>query len=234
MKKELKILLVNLVTSIRMVGVVLLIPIFFLYGGIPAAILSLLCLGTDFLDGYLARKLKASTFFGSLYDGLSDKSYGIISLSILLTKSSLALIPLVFEISIFLTNNVKYFCNQNIKSFMIGKVKTWLLSLSLILSFVILDLTKLNLNDNLENILNKLFIDLYVILIGTEFITLNTYLKDLSHIEKLNKIKIEKDNLLEEKERLYSLKEMLFSPEFYQTNQDKPIKEIMLLRKKKK
>ena len=69
MKNIFAIMVVNMLTTVRIIGVICLLPIFLNYGGVAAALLSVGCYFTDFIDGLIARKFHASTFFGSTYDG---------------------------------------------------------------------------------------------------------------------------------------------------------------------
>ena len=75
MKKVGAIVVVNLLTTVRIIGVICLLPIYLRYGGVAAALLSIACYFTDFIDGLIARKCHASTFFGSTYDGVADKMF---------------------------------------------------------------------------------------------------------------------------------------------------------------
>ena len=80
--KKFMLIFVNLLTTIRIIGVFMIVPIFFKYGGIYAALVSIACYLTDSIDGFLARNLNASTFFGSLFDALSDKAFLVINLEL--------------------------------------------------------------------------------------------------------------------------------------------------------
>ena len=65
-------IMVNIITTLRGIGGILLVPIFTIYGSIPAAIWFISFMATDWIDGYLARKYEVSTFFGALLDGMFD------------------------------------------------------------------------------------------------------------------------------------------------------------------
>ena len=68
-------LITNFVTLLRVIGIFALIPVFKIYGGLATFMLSASCFLTDCIDGLMARGLKSSTFFGSLFDGLQLFQY---------------------------------------------------------------------------------------------------------------------------------------------------------------
>ena len=124
MRKLIAILLVNLLTTLRIVGVFLLVPIYHRYGGVSAAKLSIGCYFTDLLDGVIARKCKVSTFFGSCYDGVADKAFTCANLLVLFTITKWAIVPILFEIAIIGIQTIKYQQNENVQSSKAGKLKT--------------------------------------------------------------------------------------------------------------
>ncbi|MEG1506952.1 MAG: CDP-alcohol phosphatidyltransferase family protein, partial [Bacilli bacterium] len=64
MEEKRKLIIVNFFTALRAAGILALVPVFINMGGVAAAVLATTCYLTDFIDGFLARKLHASTFFG--------------------------------------------------------------------------------------------------------------------------------------------------------------------------
>ena len=80
-------IIVNLLTTIRILGVIVLVPVYLIYGSGYTALLAMGCYFTDFLDGIIARKFHASTFFGSAYDVLADKLFTCANLLVLLSFS---------------------------------------------------------------------------------------------------------------------------------------------------
>ena len=90
-------IMVNMITALRGIGGILLVPIFSIYGSIPAAVWFISFMATDWIDGYLARKYEVSSFFGALLDGMFDKLFGIISFLLLASISPSYMIPLLFE-----------------------------------------------------------------------------------------------------------------------------------------
>lgn len=201
------ILLVNFVTTLRFIASFAVVPVFKVLGGISAAVFSGIFLFTDCIDGFLARKLKASTFFGALFDGLTDKAFGIISFALLMTVNPILFsIPLILEVCIALVQNKKLKNGANIKSNMIGKIKTWVLSMSIVGSFVLVDTLDIPLcldyikNASLANIGN---IKNHLALLGVELptiifqlLTLASYNKEVDDdIKEYEKEQANKENL---------------------------------------
>ena len=185
MIKLIAILLVNVLTAMRIVGVFCLLPIFYRHGGVAAAILSILCYFTDCLDGIIARKAKVSTFFGSVFDGVADKAFSVANLILLFTITKYAIIPILCEIAIITVQTIKYQRNENVQSSKAGKLKTWVIGLTVILLYFVIDINKLTFlsTDFINYILSldpaKLFGIMFIPLYIFEFLTLFLYLKFL-------------------------------------------------------
>ena len=154
MKKKLQFALINAITSVRMAGIFLLIPIYLSYGGVALGLTNIACFLTDFADGKLARKFHLSTFFGSLYDGLADKSFLIVNMAILLSLSPYAAIPIALELGIAGLQAYKYKHNYNVQSNIIGKAKMWVAGISVVLCNLLIDADKLTFLGN--SIISKL------------------------------------------------------------------------------
>lgn len=130
-----KIAIVNSVTALRFLASFLIVPVFQVLGGVSAAAFAGVFMFTDWIDGFLARKFKASTFFGSIFDGATDKAFAILTFALLMTINPVVFsIPLLMEIGILAVQNKKMKKGLNVQSNMIGKVKTWVLSISMALS----------------------------------------------------------------------------------------------------
>lgn len=205
--------IVNSVTSLRFIGSFLVIPIFKVMGGLSAALFSTIFMLTDCIDGFLARKLKSSTFFGALFDGLTDKTFGIISFLILMSINPIAFsIPILLEASILLVQKKKFNSDKNIQSNKIGKIKTWFLGLSIIGSFGAVELLNmktiseyikygsLNIVANIESTLTLLGIELPMII--TQILTLKSYIKEAepNKFEEEKEVIYNKNNLKSENE----------------------------------
>lgn len=230
MNKVSKILIVNAITFIRVMGIFLIICNTDL-GGIKIGILSLLIYFTDVIDGVLARYWNVSTFFGALLDGLADKLFTIVNFIILyVIVKDIALIPIIIELLIIVIQLIKFSLNMNIKSNLVGKLKIWVLAISVVLTYFVSDITNLTfLGTSTINYLNSIDKNiLYSITLGPAIIfetfTLISYLlefffhKNIEAALKPSK-KVEKVKL-KGKTRLIYLKEVWFNPEFYYKHKD--------------
>lgn len=127
--------LVNLITFIRSLGTIAIVPIYTMCGTFTAALAAIGFFATDFIDGMLARKLHVQSFFGSLLDGLSDKAFGIVCLLLLSTLNPIFLAIIAAEIGILAINYQSIKRGNNAQSSIAGKAKTVLLAASIVGSF---------------------------------------------------------------------------------------------------
>lgn len=127
--------LVNMITGIRSLGTIAIIPIFLQCGSFTTALAAAGFFATDFIDGFLARKLKVQSFFGSLLDALSDKAFGIICLTLLSTLNPIFLAIIGIELGIFAINYHSAQNNNNVKTSQVGRAKTLLLAAAIVGSF---------------------------------------------------------------------------------------------------
>ena len=150
-KYMLKLILVNTITIIRIIAAILLI---FLYNKIEyykLAIIILIFISTDFIDGLLARYFNVSTFFGSIMDAVSDKIFIITVLMLIIFKKSYVSILLILEVLIFAINLVVTKKGNVEGSSYIGKIKIWILTLFFVVSFILLDNNIIKLDEILIN-----------------------------------------------------------------------------------
>lgn len=223
-KTKIKFLITNFITLLRVIGIFALIPIYISYGGTTTFILSSLCFLTDFIDGYLARTLNSSTFFGSLFDALSDKAFLIINMILLMSISPYAIILVIFELTIAFIQSIKYSIGLNIKSNMHGKIKMWIAGIVISLTYLLTDYIS-----NYELLLIPLYI--------SEIITIVSYLLEYKHAQKnkqiINETKEKDEQLLKEISNI-SLKEIMFNHNYYEKYKDYGnLKLIKSLTKKK-
>lgn len=240
---KLKLIIVNFLTLIRIIGCIVLIPIYNVFGGRIVGLTSLICYLTDSLDGILARYWKASTFFGAIFDGIADKLFTIVNFIILYLITPYALIPIIIEILIVLVQTFKYSRNLNIQSNIIGKSKVWILAVSVVLTFFVSDINSLTLiSEELKNWIlniptNTLYLYLLIPTIIMQLLTLFSYMFEICFpknieiiISKQEKIKEPK---LNHKERKEYFKNVVFSPEFYEKHKnDTNLKDLRKLSKK--
>ena len=172
---KVKFIITNFITLLRVVGIFALIPVYKTYGGLATFILSSLCFFTDFIDGFLARTWKTSTFFGSLFDALSDKAFLVINMLLLMSISPYALILVIFELLIALIQSIKYNVGMNIKSNIFGKIKMWVAGLIISLWYLLTDYKVIH-HFNLNNLNNKTFLIIFIPLFIIEVITIISYI----------------------------------------------------------
>ena len=128
-------ILVNIITGIRSLGTIAIIPIFLTSGSFTTALAASGFFITDFIDGFLARKLHVQSFFGSLLDALSDKAFGIVCLLLLSTLNPIFLAVIGVELGIFAINYKSAQKDHNVKTTSAGRLKTLLLAGSIVGSF---------------------------------------------------------------------------------------------------
>lgn len=228
-KKWLKFGMTNCVTLLRVIGIFALLPVFKIYGGLATFLLSSACFATDFIDGLMARKLSASTFFGSLFDALSDKLFLVVNMILLASITPFAIIPIILELSIATISAIKYNAGLNIQSNMFGKIKMWVAGITISLSYLLVDKEFLNyLGADIVNKISK-FDENYIFgavimpLVLSEIITLSSYIysynKDLDESKNIKEENNE-EKKIEKEINNTSFKEILFEHEYYEKYKD--------------
>ena len=228
--KTLKIILVNSITLIRLIGAFSL-PFIYFYSDIYiASIFIILLFISDFLDGLLARKLNVCTFFGSIMDAFSDKLLSIVSFVLLGIKYNVMLLPIVIELLIFMTSCNTYKYGGNLKTSYIGKVKTFILDLSVIISFLLIGLNNFNLDNNIINTLisNTSLIISILALITTlaGIITLIDYIfKNIYSRKNPKYIKIKNENKKFKDSK--TIIRLLFDTDYFIKNRNESIMKLL-------
>ncbi len=226
------IIIVNLLTTIRIIGVIVLVPVFLCLGPGYTALLAIGCYFTDFLDGLIARKCHASTFFGCGYDALADKLFTVANLLVLLSVTRLAIIPILIEVAVIIVQSFKYRKNINVQSSKMGKIKTWIMGLTVVLFYIVLNVSNitkvsafsfLHFLDKFDptTVYLVIFIPLYLF----ETLTLISYLRFLEDYDPNKKIKVPalkiklkpKTSL---KNCIYNVRIFWFNHEFYEEYKD--------------
>lgn len=220
-----RLIIVNMITGLRALGSLIIILIYFNYGLFWTGITAIIFFSTDWIDGLLARKWQCSTLFGALFDGMSDKLFEIISLSLLVIHNSLLIIPIIMEIIILIIGYNSAFKGNNVASSKLGKIKTVILGLTVILAFLLL-------GNNYVNNANSIIAALVIFLIVFDVLTIINYWKKDVFYTKNNKLYQEKmygnkriiNQIKARKEMLSTLqnsiknnnkKALLFDHEFY-------------------
>ena len=234
---KLKLIIINFLTLIRVIGVILLVPVYHYCGGFMTGVLALICYLTDSLDGILARKWSASTFFGALFDGTADKLFTIMNFIVLYLITPFALILIFFEISIVITQILKFKNNLNLQSNIIGKFKVWVLAICVVLTFIISDINSISfISSSLKNIFNSLNMkNVYLILLTPaiiiEFLTLISYILDVIAPKKIKRKNAQRKEIeipkMDGKTTWEIFKLIGLNPEFYQKHcNDKNLKKL--------
>lgn len=238
-----KILFINLLTLIRVIGAFILVPIYHNYGGFYVGILASICYFTDSIDGMLARRWNASTFFGALFDSFADKLFTIVSYIVLYLITPYALIPIIFEILTVIVQLIKYKENLNIQSNVIGKFKVWVLAISVVLTFLISDLNTFNgilfnLLNGLKNIsLDKIYFWLLIPAIIMEGLTFLSYFLEMftpNNMEILASNQKEGEDKNKVSNKSANFKEVWLDPAYYNKHKDDDnIRKVTKISKKK-
>lgn len=226
----LKLLIVNMLTFIRVIGIIILVTIYDKFGGYVAGIVSMVCYLTDSIDGILARKWHASTFFGALFDGVADKLFTIVNFIVLYLITPYAIIPIIIEFLIVILQTFKYSRNLNVQSNIVGKFKVWVLAISVVLTFMLSDVSRLTiLPVSFRNYIlglspNVLYLVLLMPAIIMELLTLVSYALEIlipKNVEILStKQKKKKIPKINGKDFGDYFKKVWLNPEFYEKHKD--------------
>lgn len=242
MNKLYKLITVNLITLIRVIGTFIVL-IYYDCGGIIIGTMTIFIYFSDVLDGVLARRWNCSTFLGAILDGVADKLFTIVSFIVLyLTVGEIALVPVVIELLICIVQLIKFSFNMNIKSNVVGKFKVWILAICIVLAYFASDIENFT-------ILNPEFIkdisnipNLYAYVLGPailfELLTLISYLIEILFKKNIEATKKEPKKVgrikLKSSERKEYIKNVWLSPEFYEAHKDEAnLRELRKETKKK-
>lgn len=212
-----KLIIINALTMIRVLGTIILIPIYKNLGGFWVGILALVCYLTDSIDGILARKWNASTFFGALFDGVADKLFTIINFIVLYLITPYAIIPIIFELAIVLIQILKFACKYNVQSNIIGKAKVWVLAFCVVTTFLATDFGIFSVNN----------VPYFWLLLPAMIMEIMTFISYVLEVFFPSKFKV--SNKKEKKLKMPSLKNksiwenfkaIWLNPEFYKEHKD--------------
>ena len=132
-KKTRKKQIANILTAIRLLAPIVILPLAFFKLYVPTIILTILFALTDTFDGYFARKYNAVTNFGKDLDAIVDKIFAATILIAISFINIWLLILVLMEAVIALINVVEKYKNNKPMTIIIGKFKTIVLSLLIII-----------------------------------------------------------------------------------------------------
>src|SRR5574344_1367016 len=126
---------VNSITMIRVIGTILMpfITIYMTPSEIIVYIIILLL--TDSIDGMMAKLLNACTIFGALLDAIADKLLGIATFAVLSHDYLIMMLPVITETIITLINTNGVTRGSSMESSSLGKFKTWILGICIVVGF---------------------------------------------------------------------------------------------------
>lgn len=127
----------NILTILRLLSTIP-INIFFFTGNIGASLIACgFAAFTDAVDGAIARKLKCSSQFGADLDAICDKLFIILMALPIVIQNPFMLLNLGLELGITATNVNAVKKGKKVKSSILGKVKTWILSATVLFGYLI-------------------------------------------------------------------------------------------------
>lgn len=136
-------------------------------------------------------------------DTIADKALNIMLIVLLLDKVEIVLIPLIMELLIGIINLVAFFTGKKAKTRYLGKVKMWMISITIILGYAyyfdIIDYPLIFIGSFVTGIMQGVVVFDYI-----------SYLSSSKAVRK-KKVGIEKINFKE-------LKKILFDTEYYMEN----------------
>lgn len=125
----------NILTASRIISPLFIIPCALTGNLVATVILTCSFAITDCFDGLLARKLNATSDFGKELDPIADKVFASSILIPLIKYNPTILISTLLELTIAAINSTSKIKGNNPKTNLIGKIKTWALSLLIIANY---------------------------------------------------------------------------------------------------
>lgn len=200
----------NVLTTLRLLAPLIVIPSFAL-SNFPLAFSSIVIFSlTDAADGFIARKFKLTSELGRDLDAIADKVFSGTLLISLCTINPVYIINLIFELAIGSICAYKKTHNVDMRTCIIGKIKTIILDILVILG------------------IGSIFIDIPEIILSVivslsatlQAITLKEYIEYKEPKEEKNIINIEqsKDDTKEEEN---TNEKTLSLPKYYNNQNEK-------------
>ena len=189
----------NILTISRLVATPLIVYLGIKNQIIPVIIIAIFIALTDFLDGKLARLWGVSSDIGAKLDTIGDKALAIGLLIILVVDNQMFFYILALETIISLFNIFVFVKERIVESLLIGKIKTWVIFITIILGLI---------NMLLPTI--KIFVTIFIIItVILQIISLIAYISGYSNRKYLKK----KKNI-DQTEYYKIVKEILENEEF--------------------
>ena len=188
----------NILTFSRIIITPLIIYLGIVKQYIPLFITTLFIAFTDYLDGYLARKWQVESLFGAKLDTIADKVLALSLLIVLVFQNKIFLFIFILESFISLLNIYYFYKTKIVESLLVGKIKTWIIFIAILLGLLKIFVPKINLS-------LTIFIILTIIL---QIICLIKYTFNYFKNKNLKK------NTKKDEEYLKIVQEILDSPEF--------------------
>ena len=199
----------NVLTTLRLLAPLIIIPAFAL-SNFPLAFSSIVIFSlTDAADGFIARKFKLTSELGRDLDAIADKVFSGTLLISLCTLNPVYIINLIFELAIGSTCAYKKTHNVDMRTCIIGKIKTIILDILVILGIgsVFIDIP-------------EIILSVIVSLSATlQAITLKEYIEYKEPKEEKNTINIEQSKA-DTKEESTNEKTLSF-PKYYNNQNEK-------------
>lgn len=199
----------NVLTTLRLLAPLIIIPSFAL-SNFPLAFSSIVIFSlTDAADGFIARKFKLTSELGRDLDAIADKVFSGTLLISLCTLNPVYIINLIFELAIGSTCAYKKTHNVDMRTCIIGKIKTIILDILVILGIgsVFIDIP-------------EIILSVIVSLSATlQAITLKEYIEYKEPEEEKNTINIEQSKA-DTKEESTNEKTLSF-PKYYNNQNEK-------------
>ena len=224
--KIIELVLVNAITLCRLFGALFLPIAYHLYGINFIALVTIFLFITDAIDGFLARRLKISTFFGCSMDALSDKVLNATLFILLVIEYRYMIPPLIIEILILYISYLTYKNGGNVKSTKTGKIKTIILDVCVILSLILLSIPKLNIDGKVTKYIIS-NTDFYIIILSS-IITISCLIALLDYIKRYKNARFNPKYIKVKKRKKTgkSFKEIItrsFDIEYYSKHKDESI-----------
>ena len=126
---------VNLLTTLRFLLTIVLMIQFEQISKVKFIIYIIILFLTDYIDGKLARKFKVQTIYGSNMDAIADKTLSIGLMFLMIKTIPIIWLPLIGELVIAIINISGKLMGKKIESIIEGKIKTWVIAITIILSY---------------------------------------------------------------------------------------------------